>query len=149
MSQETMHIALLIAVLNDVDIWAADVLNAYITVACHEKITVTLGKEFAIINQALYGLKSSTAAFRTHLAGCLHKMGYHPCLADPDLWLKEQTDWKCNRYYAYILCYVDELLVVHHNPRLSWTGLTASFPSFLTQLISPRCTLGKAQEIDL
>ena len=44
-------------------------------------------------------------------------MGYRPCLADPDLWLKEQTDWKGDRYYAYILCYMDDLLVVHHNTR--------------------------------
>ncbi len=41
-SQETVHIALLVAVLNDVDIWAADVLNAYITVPCRKKIWTTL-----------------------------------------------------------------------------------------------------------
>ncbi|KAL7475312.1 LOW QUALITY PROTEIN: hypothetical protein ACHAW6_001234 [Cyclotella cf. meneghiniana] len=45
-SQETMHIALLGASLNKVDIWAADVLNAYITAPCHEKIWTTLGREF-------------------------------------------------------------------------------------------------------
>ena len=91
-SRETVCIALLVAVLNDIDIWATDVLNAYITMPCHEKIWTTLGKEFgddcgqkAIIVQALYGLKSSGAASRAHLAGCLHKMGYRPCLADPDL----------------------------------------------------------------
>ncbi len=44
-------------------------------------------------------------------------MGYRPCPADPHLWLKEQTDRKGNHYYAYILCYVDDLLVVHHNPK--------------------------------
>jgi len=31
MSRETVQIALPMAALNDVDIWAADVLNAYIT----------------------------------------------------------------------------------------------------------------------
>jgi hypothetical protein len=46
MSQETVQIALLLAVLNDIDIWATDVLNAYITVPCREKIWTTLGKEF-------------------------------------------------------------------------------------------------------
>ena len=45
-SRETVRIALLMAALNDVDIWAADVLNAYITVPCREKIWTTLGKEF-------------------------------------------------------------------------------------------------------
>ena len=41
-----MRIALLMAALNDVDIWAADALNAYITAPCREKIWTTLGKEF-------------------------------------------------------------------------------------------------------
>ncbi|KAL7483917.1 hypothetical protein ACHAW6_009560 [Cyclotella cf. meneghiniana] len=66
MSRETVRIALLVAALKDVHIWAADVLNAYITVPCRKKICTTLVKEFgddcsrkAIIVQALYGLKSS------------------------------------------------------------------------------------------
>jgi len=46
MSGETIRIALLMAVLNNVDIWAADVLNTYITVPCHEKIWTILGKKF-------------------------------------------------------------------------------------------------------
>ncbi len=71
-----MHIALLMAVLKDVDIWAVDVLNAYITAPCQEKIWTTLGKEFgddcgrkAIVVCTLYRLKLSSAAFRAHLAG--------------------------------------------------------------------------------
>ncbi|KAL7474845.1 hypothetical protein ACHAW6_000796, partial [Cyclotella cf. meneghiniana] len=44
-SRETVWIALLVAVLNNMDIWAADVLNTYIT-ASREKIWTTLGKEF-------------------------------------------------------------------------------------------------------
>ena len=107
-----MNIALLVAALNNVDIWAADVLNTYITASCPEKIWITLGKECgddcgqkAIIVQTLYGLNSSGAALWAHLARCLREMGYRPFLADPDLWLKEQTDRKGNCYYAYILCY--------------------------------------------
>ncbi|KAL7475871.1 hypothetical protein ACHAW6_001772 [Cyclotella cf. meneghiniana] len=42
----TVHIALLVAALNNVDIWASDVLNAHITAPCHKKIWTTLGKEF-------------------------------------------------------------------------------------------------------
>ena len=54
-------------------------------------------------------------------------MGYRLCPTYPDLWLKEQIDWKDNRYYAYILCYVNNLLVVHHNPR----GVMDKIDSFL------------------
>ncbi|KAL7477739.1 hypothetical protein ACHAW6_003535, partial [Cyclotella cf. meneghiniana] len=38
MSHETIRIALLLAVLNDVYIWVTDVLNAYITAPCRERI---------------------------------------------------------------------------------------------------------------
>ncbi len=37
-SLETVHIALLVAALNNIDIWGADVLNAYITTPCGKKI---------------------------------------------------------------------------------------------------------------
>ncbi len=43
-------------------------------------------------------------------------MGYASCKADPDLWLKSVTRPKDNvRYYAYILCYVDDILCIHHD----------------------------------
>jgi hypothetical protein len=42
----------------------------------------------------LYRLKLSSTAFRVHLAGCMQEMGYVLCPADPDLWLKEQTERK-------------------------------------------------------
>ena len=123
-SRETVRIALLAAALNDVDLWAADVMNAYITAPCREKIWTTLGPEWgedqgkkAIVVRALYGLKSSGAAFREHLGRFMSDMGYKPCKADPDLWMKEQTNKAGTDYYSYILCYVDDLLVLHHDPK--------------------------------
>ncbi|KAL7477738.1 hypothetical protein ACHAW6_003534 [Cyclotella cf. meneghiniana] len=38
-------------------------------------------------------------------------------LAPLTLTFEEQTDKKGGRYYSYILCYFDDLLVVHHNPK--------------------------------
>jgi hypothetical protein len=47
----------------------------------------------------------------------MHQMGYTSCKADPDLWLKAATRPEDNvRYYAYILCYVDDILCIHHDP---------------------------------
>ncbi|KAL7478062.1 LOW QUALITY PROTEIN: hypothetical protein ACHAW6_003850 [Cyclotella cf. meneghiniana] len=73
MSHNTMHVALLVAVLTK---WAADILNAYITAPSNEKIWTTPGKESGddcgwkvMIVQALYGLKSSSAAFRAYRPG--------------------------------------------------------------------------------
>ncbi len=46
----------------------------------------------------------------------MRQMGYTSCNADPDLWYKAETRpadsfW----HYAYILCYVDDILCVHHD----------------------------------
>ena len=122
-SRETVRIALLIAALNDLPVWAADIMNAYVTAPNQEKIWTTLGPEFgedagkkAIIVRALYGLKSAGASFRHHLADCMKHLGYTPCLADPDLWMKPEVRPDDGvAYYAYILCYVDDILSIAHN----------------------------------
>lgn len=69
-SQDSIHIAFLLAALNEVDILAADIGNAYLNADTREKVHTTLGIEFgqelsgktAIICEALYCLKSSGAA---------------------------------------------------------------------------------------
>ncbi len=43
---ETVHIALMLAALNSLEVMVADVINAYITASCKEKIWTTLGSEF-------------------------------------------------------------------------------------------------------
>ncbi len=45
----------------------------------------------AIVVSALYGLKSASAAFRSHLANCMRQLGYESNKADPDLWMKVCT----------------------------------------------------------
>ena len=46
----------------------------------------------------------------------MHKMGYTSRLANPDLWYKPQTRPDDHfDYYSYILCYVDDILCIHHN----------------------------------
>ncbi len=69
-SRETMRLALTFASLNDLEVKAGNVLNAYITAPVKEKVWTILGPEFgldsgksAIIVRALYGLKSTGAAF--------------------------------------------------------------------------------------
>ncbi len=123
-SRETVHLALTIATLNDLEVKVGDVLITYITAPVKEKVWTFLGSEFghdagksALIVHALYGLKSAGAAFRDHFASFMHQMGYTSCKADPDLWLKVVTRPEDNvRYYAYILCYVDDIMCIHHVP---------------------------------
>ena len=120
--QETVRIALTIAALNGLQVKASDVMNAYVTTPCSENIWTFLGKEFrtdqgkkAIIVRVLYGLKSSGSAFHSHLEDCMRSMGYTSCRGENDLWMKPETDPDGDKYYSYILCYVDDVLVVHHD----------------------------------
>ncbi len=121
-SRETVRIALLLAALMDLEVKIGDIENAYITAPCSEKIYTVLGPEFgpdegkiAFIERALYGLKSAGASFRNHLADCMYHIGFTPCLADPDLWMKATTREDGLEYYAYVLLYVDDVMVIHHD----------------------------------
>jgi hypothetical protein len=121
-SRESVRIALTLAALNDLEVKAADIQNAYLTAPCTEKIWTICGAEFgsqagmkALIVRALYGIKSAGAAFRNHLADCMKTLGYVPCQADPDVWFRPETRPKDgHQYYSYILLYVDDVLCVHH-----------------------------------
>jgi hypothetical protein len=97
-SRESVRIALTLAALNDVDVKMADIENAYLTAPINDKVWTVLGPEFgddagkhALIVRAFYGLKSAGAAFRKHLAECMKHLGWHPCRADRDLWMKAET----------------------------------------------------------
>jgi hypothetical protein len=121
-SRETVRIALTLAGLNNLQVKVSDIENAYITAPCTEKIRTVLGPEFgsagksAIVVRALYGLKSAGASLHNHLADCMTHIGFTPCLADPDLWMRPEVRPSDGvGYYAYVLLYVDDVLVVHHN----------------------------------
>ena len=48
-SHETIHIALLMAALNDLNVKVGDVLNAYITAPITKKVWTVLGPELALM----------------------------------------------------------------------------------------------------
>ena len=124
-SRETVWIALTLAA-NDVDIKASDIQNVYVTAPCEENIWTTLGPEFgvdggkkAIITCTLYGLNRSGGSFNQHIADCMWPLGYKPCKASPDLWLKPMVQPDDGfKYYAYILLYVNDCLTIHHDTEM-------------------------------
>ena len=108
-----------LAALNGLEVNAGDIENAYVTVLVTKNTWTKLGEDFgadagkkAIIVRSLYGLKSSGAAFHNHLNECMRHIGYASCLSDPDLWMKPMTKANGERYYFYILNYVDDVLVI-------------------------------------
>ncbi len=149
-SCETIRIALTIAAHNDLKVKAADILNAYISAPIKEKVWCALGPDFgpdagksAIIVRALYGLKSTGAAFHAHLVDCMQHLGYTSCPADPDLWYKEVKQPVTGvLYYSYILIYVDNILCIHHEAMPVLDKLDKYFTLKLSSVGDPSMYLG-------
>ena len=122
-SRQSVCIALTIAALNDLQMKVGDIQNAYLTAPCAEKIWKICRPEFevnqdrkAIIVKALYGLTSAGASFRKHLADCMEHVGYMSCKANPDVWIKSETEPSTGfQYYSYVLIYVNDILAIHHD----------------------------------
>jgi hypothetical protein len=81
----------------------------------------------AIIVRALYGLKSSGAAYRNHLASYLRELNFRSCLADPDVWLRTATRQDGEAYYEYLLVYVDDLLALSEQPKVILDDINSYF----------------------
>ena len=98
-SCDSVRTAFTIATLNDIDILACDIQNAYLNAWTKEKVYTIAGREFGteyegqpvLIVRALYGLHSSGVRFCEHIAQLLRDIGFSSCLADPDVWLRPAT----------------------------------------------------------
>jgi hypothetical protein len=117
---ETIRITFLLAANADLKVVAGDISSAYVQALTIEKMCTRLGEEFGhlagvlvIIIRALYGLKLSGAMWWQRLSDVLRGMGFTPCKADHDLWMR-----KCTDHYEYIGVIVDDLLVFSKNPEL-------------------------------
>ena len=84
-----------------------------------------------IIKKALYGLKSSGAAFRAHLAETLYDLEYKPMRADPDAWIRPATKANGFEYYEMVLVYVDDTLCISEDPKATMHGIQGTFASTL------------------
>ena len=96
-SRESVRIALTYAALNDVDVTASDIQNAYLQATSSEKHYVICGKEFglehegniALISSALYGGKLAGRELWIQLRSCMTFLGLKYCQADPDIYMRE------------------------------------------------------------
>ena len=109
------------APLNDVSLLAADIGNTYLNATCREKIYTIAGAEFGdpqgkvlIIEKALYGLKSSGAAWRSMVRDTILDIEFLDTVADHDVYRRLATKANGDKYYEYICVYVDDLLVESH-----------------------------------
>ena len=79
------------------------------------------------IVRALYGLKSSGAAFRALLTKTLYDIGYLPTKADPDVWVQPATKANGFQYYEYVLCYIDDMSCMTEVPLRTMEGIQSRF----------------------
>jgi len=112
------------AALNDLDVMSADIKGAHLNAPCGEKIFTRLGPEsgqmqgrLAIIEKALYGLKSSANAWRNHLSESLRELGWRPTLSDGDVWSRGARRDDGEDLYEHLLVCTDDLLCVSLDPR--------------------------------
>ena len=94
-SRESIWIVFLYAALNGLDVFSADICNAYLQAPLSRKDYVICRAEFGIenighvglIHRALYGGKSARKDFHNHLQLCMHYLKFSSCPADPDEWM--------------------------------------------------------------
>lgn len=122
-SRESVRIAFTYAALNGLDIFAADIRNAYLQAPSSQKHYIICGSEFgienvgkvALIHRALYGGKAAGRDFRNHLRSCMHFLNFKSCPADPDVWMRPAMKSDGSTYYEYVLLYTDDCLVLSEN----------------------------------
>ena len=122
-SKESVRLSFFLAQHNEMDLLSIDITNAYVNAKCREQVATIAGPEFGeyegcvvLIRKALYGLKSSGAAWHAHLSENLRLIGFNPSRADPDMWMRLATRDGAE-YYEYLVCYVDDLIIVSHKAK--------------------------------
>ena len=95
-----------------------------------------------LIVKALYGLKSSGARWRDHMASTLNEAGYSSCLADPDVWMKPKVKPCGFKYWEYVLVYVDDILVISHEPQVVMDYLSQKYTLKSGSVGEPTAYLG-------
>ena len=132
--RDSVRIAFLYAALNKLDVLGCDVSNAYLNAPCREKLWVEAGPKFGddqgsviIIRRALYGLRSSGAAWRKMLMQVMLDLGYTNTLADQDVWRRAATTKDGFEYYELVLIYINDILCVSHKPKETMDSLAGLY----------------------
>eukprot|EP00986_Skeletonema_menzelii_P007778 scaffold3101_cov93-Skeletonema_menzelii.AAC.1 len=143
-----IRIIVFLSELNDLEVWQTDIGNAFLEAKTTEKVYVITGGEFGelkdhlfVIVGSLYGLKTSAKRFHEVLSDVLREMGFSPCPAEPDIWMRpmkpdgtvmSEEDLKkedpefthegvgraiYGGYYEYIATYIDDLTIGSKNPQ--------------------------------
>jgi hypothetical protein len=124
-----LRMMIFLAELNQLELWATDIGNAYLEAHTLEKVCIKAGKEFGaleghtlIIAKALYGLRSSGLRWHEKFADCLRNEGFQPSKGEPDIWMRE-----ADGLYEYVAVYVDDLAFAMRDPQKYVDTLTERY----------------------
>ena len=96
----------------------------YLNAPTKEKVYTIAGLEFGaekvdrpavLIVRALYGPNSSGAQWCDHMASTLREGGFVSCKGDPDVWMRPKVKPNGDKYWEYVLYYVDDNLCISHD----------------------------------
>ena len=120
-SLRSLRMVVFLSQLNNLEIWGADVGNAYLEAYTDEKLCIMAGPEFKelqghllIMVKALYGTRSGGARWHDRLSDILQELKFKPSKADPDVWMRPEPGGTC---YEYIAVYVDDLAIAAKDPQ--------------------------------
>ena len=119
-SPRHIRLVIFLGVLNNLELWGADIGNAYLEAYAQEKLFIIAGPKFEelegfilIFNKALYGLNSSSKRWTERFYDIIKDMGFIASKADPCIWMRENKNLKC---YEYLATYVDDLCNAAQDP---------------------------------
>ena len=120
-SLRSLRMVVFLSQLNDLEIWGADVGNAYLGAYTDPNLCIIVGPEFKelqahllIMIKTLHGTRSGGARWHDRLSDILQELKFKPSKADPDVWMRPEPGGTC---YEYIDVYVDDLAIAAKDPQ--------------------------------
>ena len=119
-SLRNLRLVIFLGKLKNLELWGADIGNAYLEAFTNEKLYIVAEAEFQELEayillflKTLYGLKSSGKRWAEVIHGILRDMKFLPSKADPCIWLRKAPNLKC---YENIAVHVDDLCIAAESP---------------------------------
>ena len=126
-----LKLVIFLGKLNNLELWPADIGNAYLEAPTEENICMVAGPEFEdwegyifTFSKALYGLKCSGKGWSETLHDILKDMNFIPPRAGQCIWLKKNI--KLN-LYEYIAMLVDDLCITAQDPKQIFNILKSKY----------------------
>ena len=143
-SLDGVRTVMFLAELNDLQLCAADIGNAYLTSKTREKLAIIAGPEFGdleghtlMLVKALYGTRTGGNRFAEKLADDLLDLGFFQSLYDPAIWMRD-----CGDHYEYLCTWVDDLMFASKNPMWLMEKLEKKYNYTLKGVGAPEYYLG-------